>query len=464
MATNFEELQQLSSSELASALSRLVVRERASTAELIAALAEFDARRLYLPEGFPSLFAYCTERLHFSEHEAYHRIEAARAARLFPAILPLLADGALTLTAVALLRPHLTDENHVEVLGSAKHLSKRAVEELVARLHPRPDLRPFVRKLPERPAPDANSRSEVVGTGGGGGALLDPIRCPGPAEAGSGGAGGEVGGCGEVGQRAESDGEVESHGAEECAPGPTSAACGRPAIVQSLAPSRYRVQMTISAETHERLRRAQDLLRHVVPSGDIAIVFDRALTLLVEDLERKKFAARMDDARSEGAPRLKRRAQASGRRTTRAKREPEEVVIETPRPEEAPPYGGGASPSALQAATVESMPVAREVPGQTRRSRHIPASVRRGVWRRDGGQCAFVGAAGRCPERGFLEFHHETPFAAGGESTVANTSLRCRRHNGWEAELFFGAMNGTPDRGQLGPDRVGINGGVTRAG
>ena len=72
-------------------------------------------------------------------------------------------------------------------------------------------------------------------------------------------------------------------------------------------------------------------------------------------------------------------------------------------------------------------------------SRHIPAAVRREVWRRDGGRCAFVGTRGRCRERGFLEFHHVVPFAAGGVPDANNIQLRCRAHNLCEAELFFGA-------------------------
>ena len=73
------------------------------------------------------------------------------------------------------------------------------------------------------------------------------------------------------------------------------------------------------------------------------------------------------------------------------------------------------------------------------RSRHIPAAVRRDVWRRDAGRCAFVGAEGRCGETAFLEFHHVEPYAAGGEASVENIELRCRAHNLYEARLFFGA-------------------------
>ena len=125
------------------------------------------------------------------------------------------------------------------------------------------------------------------------------------------------------------------------------------------------------------------MLRHAVPSGDDAAILDRALTALLADLARKKFA-----------------------------------VTEAPRPSR------GTAPG----------------------SRHVPAEVRRAVFLRDLGRCAFVGTDGRrCHERGFLEFHHLRPYAVGGEATVENIQLRCRRHNDYEARTYFG--HGDPEGG-----------------
>ena len=64
----------------------------------------------------------------------------------------------------------------------------------------------------------------------------------------------------------------------------------RPAVTP-LAAERYRVQFTIGAATHEKLRRAQELLRREIPNGDPAAIFDRAPTLLLEDVTRKKLAS-----------------------------------------------------------------------------------------------------------------------------------------------------------------------------
>ncbi len=338
---------QLSNQELLARVTQLAEREREATASLIAHLAELDARRLYLAEGCSSLFTYCTQVLHLSEHAAYGRIEAARAVRRFPVILERLAEGAVTLTAVGLLAAHLTPENHRELLERARHTSKRQVEELVARLRPQPPVPASIRKLPTASPP--------------------PARPPGPLEATA------LPGGASPPRQAGDAGGVAFPPLSSPAPVPP---CPRPGVVAPLAPEHYKVQFTASAETYAKLRLAQALLRHQIPDGDPGEIFDRALTALLAELTRKKCAA-------------------------------------TDRPRK----GRGTAPG----------------------SRHIPAEVKRAVWLRDGGRCAFVGRNGRrCTEQGFLEFHHVVPYAAGGAATAANIQLRCRAHNGYEAERDFG--------------------------
>jgi len=118
---------QLSNEALRTKVKHLAGCEREVTVDLIAHLAELDERRLYLAEGCSSLFTYCTQVLHLSEHAAYGRIVAARASRKFPAILERLGDGSVNLTTVCLLCPHLTPENYREVLELAQHKLKREV-------------------------------------------------------------------------------------------------------------------------------------------------------------------------------------------------------------------------------------------------------------------------------------------------------------------------------------------------
>jgi hypothetical protein len=112
-------LRRLSDSELVTRVEHLAVRERDAMAELVAHLAELDTRDVHLRAGYSSLFTYCRDALGLSEHEAYNRIEVARAARRFPVILEMLAEGLVSLTTVRLLAPHLTPDNHRSVLESA---------------------------------------------------------------------------------------------------------------------------------------------------------------------------------------------------------------------------------------------------------------------------------------------------------------------------------------------------------
>ncbi len=147
MSVNQYRLTHLSDSALLHELRALVTQDRATTALLIAHLGETDARRLYAPAGYPSMFEYCVREVHFSEDVAYKRIQVARAARLFPSIYDLLADGRLHLTAVVLLAPRLTPENADELLAAAVHRSKAEIEQLLAERFPQPDLPTLIEPL-----------------------------------------------------------------------------------------------------------------------------------------------------------------------------------------------------------------------------------------------------------------------------------------------------------------------------
>jgi hypothetical protein len=143
--------------ELEGSLSRVVTRLKQHTAELLAHLAELDARRLYLAHGFGSMFSFCVEHLGFSEDEAAKRIHASRTARQYPAVFALVHEGALTPSTVNLIAPHLNAHNEAEPCALASGRSKRTLEELPAARYPRADVAAGVRKLPGAKPPAAAS-------------------------------------------------------------------------------------------------------------------------------------------------------------------------------------------------------------------------------------------------------------------------------------------------------------------
>src|SRR5579871_6326771 len=225
----------LSDSDLLAATERAAATERRSTAALLALLAEVDSRRLYLGEGFSSLFTYATSRLCLSEPAAYSRITAARLSRRFPVVLPLVDEGALSLTTVGLLAPHLTDENHTALFKAARHKSKRDVERLVAALHPQPDIASSVRALRGR------------------GVAMTPAKAM-PALSASGTSAASLFSAAPLADA------VAATPAPDCAAATASEAPRRPVLVAPIAPRRYLVRMTIGEETHQKLQRARDLL------------------------------------------------------------------------------------------------------------------------------------------------------------------------------------------------------------
>jgi 5-methylcytosine-specific restriction endonuclease McrA len=244
-------------------LATTVSQDRNTTSRMLALIAEVDVRKLYLPAGYSSMYLYCVHELRMSEDVAYKRIRAARAARQFPAILPLLADGRLSLSAVLLLTPHLTPDTADELLAGAEHKTNAQVELLLAERFPMPDVPTLVRVI----TPVGASHEPAAGTDAP--ALQLAVR---PV--------------------------VPSVGPDTAVPMGPLPSRAKPA---PLSPGRYAVQFTMDEEMHEELRKVQALLGQVLPSGDVMEVFRRALRELRVQLEKRKFAKSDRPRRQSGA-------------------------------------------------------------------------------------------------------------------------------------------------------------------
>jgi 5-methylcytosine-specific restriction endonuclease McrA len=339
--------------------------ERGATADLLADLAEIDVRRFYLAMAYPSLFAYCVAELRLSDDAAYNRIKAARAARRFPVIFEAVADGRLSLTAVLLLVPHLTETAAPELLVAAMGKTKSEVEKLLAECFPRADVPACVVSILSHASPpsigDARQGSEPCISGA--------VPTPGPQELSF----------------------------NQLVPEPVDS--GVRSKVKPLAPERYEIHFSMSQSAHDKLRYLQDLLGFDMPSGDLGQLFEDALEARIREVERRKFAA-------------------------------------TDQPRR---------------------------PGRTSRDpRHIPADVKRAVWRRDGARCTFVSDDGRrCEARKGLEFDHVHAVARGGEASASNIRLLCPAHNQFAAAQTFGAEFVRHKRSAAAEAKVAASGVVT---
>jgi hypothetical protein len=352
----FWELDDVADRDLETELTRLLASSLRTEARIIAHLAAVEERRLHLEAGNSSLFDYCCRRLGLSENEAFYRITAARLARRFPAIFGLIERRALHLTAVCLLRDYLTPENHRELLEEASGKTKLQVLEMLARRFPRPDVVSTIRKLPP-PRVQASAPAFSL-----------PHSLPPPDSNAARGDGAEPPGRARLASSA-----TPSH------------------KVEPLSALRYRIQLNASAQLKQKLERAVDLLSHSNPSADLSIVIEHALDVLIERVEKKRFAQ------------------------TKLPRRGRESELEK--------SNGSTKIRAFRGAG----------------RKHVPNAVKRQIAARDGLQCTFVGGDGRrCTATKFTQIHHEKPWARGGGETVDNLRMLCASHNRLLAERDFG--------------------------
>ena len=215
-------------------------RERTATADLLADIAEIDARKLYLPAAYSSMYAYCVGELRLSEDAAAKRIQAARAARRFPVIFGALAEGRLNLSGVGLLSARLTEDNAAELLAAAMDKNNTEIVQLLAARFPESDVLPWVAGPAPASAPTADEHAVRH---------VEKVDTVGPPQSQP----------------------ADGHRFPEA----------RPLSAQSFA-----VQFTLSRGEHDLLQHAQELL-----PGDVREVFVRALRSHVRALEQRKFAA-----------------------------------------------------------------------------------------------------------------------------------------------------------------------------
>ncbi len=247
-------------------LRTVVAHECGSTAVVLTRIAEFDERKLYLEEGYPSMFTFCIQELHYSEGAAYKRIYAARVARRFPAFLVALAEGRVHLRAILMLGPQLTSGNADELLAAATHKTRVELEHLLARRFPRPDLSERMRAIPAPPAPAPMAAPPAQLTPEQVDATIPDPRVHGQVEA------------------------PRLEPARPQAPQRLETPLPRDRMTP-LAPQRYGLEVTLDQEAHDLLEYAQALMSHQNPTGAIAPVLKSALELLVGHLEKQKFAA-----------------------------------------------------------------------------------------------------------------------------------------------------------------------------
>jgi hypothetical protein len=108
-----------------------VLIEKKATSKVLEYLNEIDKRKIWVKEGYSSLYDFCVRYLGYSEGEANRRIQAGRLTQRVEAVKPLLEKGEVSLTSLTLLSPVLTKENAKTILPKVIGKPTREVEKVI---------------------------------------------------------------------------------------------------------------------------------------------------------------------------------------------------------------------------------------------------------------------------------------------------------------------------------------------
>jgi 5-methylcytosine-specific restriction endonuclease McrA len=238
-----------------------VVEDRANETEILVLIGEADARKIYIDEGYTSMYAWCIEFFHFSKEVAFRRIHVARMARQYPLLFAAVEDGRLHLSAVRLIAPHLTPENVEEIVARATHRTCEEIEEMLARRVVRLETllegsipSRHLPQAPSSPAPTSPAPSSPAPTSSEMALMIPPLAVR-PVMSSS-------------------------------APAPEAVS------VSAVAPApEPRVSIALEHRVHQKLQYARALLSHSIPLGSDSQVIERALDELIAKVERVKYGA-----------------------------------------------------------------------------------------------------------------------------------------------------------------------------
>ncbi len=429
----------LSDRHLVQQLKKLTAVEHQLEVVVIDHLRELERRRLYLSQGFSSLFDYATRELGYSEAAAWRRIKAMRLCGEVEGARERMRDGSLTLNSAALLQ-HTFDRQERKQSGGRRgtQVGVRSVATPNGAA-PEADVTP---RAPSAPA-QAGERAEEPRAA----PVLDASARQALVEEAAG----------------KSTRQVENllAGVDPELAAPADR-------IRPLGAGRWELKAGIDDDCRRGLEQLKGLLSHVDPHMTVGQIVARAVREAVErhdparpprgrrtgsrgtssdadETSAPKDASGSASARPTGVPirvtasPAKVPKDSEDRRATAVERRETAARTETSVPKDAP----GTDVAVAEPARRKAAPPPRTS------GRAIPAAVKRQVWARDQGCCSYVDRASgrRCGSRHQVQIDHVLPFALGGGTEPENLRLLCVAHH----RHRHADGSGRADRAAAGP-------------
>ena len=410
------EVKSLSNQQLLFQTKFLVQKERNLHIQVLHHLEEIDSRKLYLEQGFSSLFDYAVKELGYSEGAAYRRIKAMKLCRDVPETEDRLKSGRLSLSSACQLQAFFEKKHKKEKMeklrereGIAHQKEGSKNEESVLKsksttvhqksvMEDQPDNRSCRSLSIER-------KQELVK---------------------------KVEGC-------------STRATMKLLSEEDSSLLVPKEQTRFLGKGKVEIKAVIDESCHKKLEELKNLLSHKNPSlsyGELLSILSEEALEKHDPIRKRTKKGRMKEKAVTSAPKWN--SQQTKKIVTSAPKwsSPQTKKIVT----SAPKWNSQQTKKAVTSAPKWSSPQTKKAvtsapKSKTKKlSRAIPAELKRHIWKRDEGQCSYVHpeTKRRCGSKHLLQIDHIKPFSLGGKSELSNLRLLCAGHNRFRSERTFG--------------------------
>ena len=377
------EVKKLSNRQLLSQTKFLVQKERNLHIQVLHHLEEIGSRKLYLEQGFSSLFDYAVKELGYSEGAAYRRIKAMKLCREVPETESRLKSGRLSLSSACQLQAFFEKQDKKTKNEDSILKTKNTTIHQKSTMADQADNKSCLSLSVER-------KQELVK---------------------------KVEGCStRATMKLLSEVDPSLSVPKEQA--------------RFLGKGKVEIKVIVDESCHKKLEELKSLLSHKNPF----LSYGELLSILSEEALEKHDPVRI-------RKRAKKRSMKKKTMTSAEKLKPQQTkkIKVTSVPKLKIKNDKQDHSSITKKSTTTSAPKWQSEGQAKKLSRAIPSELKRHIWKRDEGQCSYVHpeTKQRCSSKHLLQIDHIKPFALGGKSELNNLRLLCAGHNQFRSERTF---------------------------
>ena len=438
-------IKQLSNKELLFQTKFLVQKERSVHIQVLRHLAEIDSRKLFFKQGFFSLFDYAVRELGYSEGAAYRRIKAMKLCRELPETANRLQSGRLSLSAASQLQVFFEKQDKKIKEEAKKALSLKSAEGRVSVNESKEPKKSGEKRILIKTLEKEVLKKEDKGE---------------PLKMGDSSQNEDLNRTLSLNQEEKENLVKKVEGCSTRATekllsevDPSLSPLTRKEKVRFLGKGKVEVKIVIDEKCHKELEKLKNLLSHRNPNlsyGELISILSKEAVKKHDpgekttrqrkeekvqenpSVKKPEFKDKSVELAVTSAPKSEQISQYFKEKHASTKlREKDEFPKRLETLSGKPATSAPKSESINQYSKEKHTSALKSKHQIKKVSRYIPSHLRKYIWKRDKGQCAYVHheTKRRCASKHLLQIDHIQPFALEGRTEKENLRLLCAGHN-----------------------------------